>query len=345
MSKYKPYNSIKKKITYVTEQTVAIDAHLENLKNSAEFQTTPATDFYKNAKLIYESDWVTAELEKIPEGISTTLGTLLPERGKFAFGIDLSITEEFLPYIKIELLTRTNADILLTGVFPFVSSGYKPLQFQLYDFNGTTPTFLVRTCPGGCQEPPQPIQGYSTTGCVAGFISYGWIFPIFDFPVPMGSDPTHVLPVGQQYVGFANRLIYSLCGVETTFYWEGGGVAEFQDLITIYGLEDAKELLDTYYDNIIYVEDTISKKALEVINTNQVVTSQFSKKVFKLAENSFRVDITGDLLSISPAVEETDYSEPLFPTYQPHSGDFEVKLNIYSINPNHYSERKQSING
>jgi len=85
MTKENSFKIQKNKLKYISEQAKEIDYNFKNLKAQAQFQSTPATEFYKNAKLIYESEWTNAEFESIPQALSTVRGTLLPERAKYAF--------------------------------------------------------------------------------------------------------------------------------------------------------------------------------------------------------------------------------------------------------------------
>ena len=327
MTQYRPFKK-KKKIKYITKQTTEVDNTIENLKNAPNYDSLPASEFYKNAKKLYESDWVTAELEKISEATSITEDTLLPERATYAFSIPLNISEEFLPHIKIEIFARTNPDILIEGVFAYTRTAYKPVQFNLYKWHGIT--YTTDCC-------PQPEQAYSHTdgGCPCGFL-----FPQDHLPVPDGEHLTHVLPVGMDIVGYDNRLIYEIGGGTSESWWENQGTVDFQGLLQYYSVEEAKTFIDENYENIIYIEDEYPKKALEIIEEEKVATAYQIKKFIKSDNTNYTLEIEGDFLLISEAIEETSYSEPKYPTYQPNGQDLEIKAIVYAINPNYYSERK-----
>jgi len=339
MTKYKSFEIQKKKLNYITEQTVEIDNNLVNLKKEAELKSIPANEFYKNAKLIYESDWINAELEDIDSSMSVTKGTLLPERAKYAFSIRLNTNSDFLPYIIAEVQAKTNPDILLRGIYKFTQTAYKPVQFTTYDWHGITFTSGCFGDPGLNMPQPHELYDHSTGNvCPCSFR-----LPTEDFPVPIGTHASFELP-RKDILGYENRLIFPLdcSGGSATgeAYWEVSGLKEFSDLITIFGLEEAKEIITDNYQNIIFSEESTPKQALEVIETERIVTGNQIKKFLKQTDTNYTLEVSGDFLLISPANDETAWSNPYYPTYQPHGGDLEVKLNVYGINPNFYSERK-----
>lgn len=382
MSIHKSFKTQKKKLNYITEQTVQSNDYIKLLQKESEIKSTPATEFFKNAKIIYESDWIKQEFEKISEAVSTTKGTLLPVRIPYAFSIRLNSTENFLPYIQAEIQIKTNPDHIIEGVYPFKYTAYKEVQFHIYQWHGIT--YTSSCC-------PQPSQAYSHTGegCPCGFL-----YPIVDFPVPVGSHHTHVLPVGANLVGYENRLIYSIGGGYSESWWEDSGIIDFTTLVSKFGLEQAKQIVDDNYENIVYSDEApnfkgsvgtleelpltgnmtgdiwivwstyyqwtkdesegtledwkntgiSSPKAYEYIEQDIVVTGYQSKKFLKQKDNNYILEVIGDVLLISPANNLTSYSN-LLPTYEPIGGDIEIKLIVYSINPMTFSERQFYTNG
>lgn len=332
MTQYRPFNK-PNKIDYIKEETIGVDTHIENLKNIPDFQGLPAKDFYKNAKLIYESGWSVVEHELIPEATAIETGVLLPERALYNFSVPLSVPEDFLPYLKIEVIARTNPDILIEGVYPFLRGAYKPVQVHLYNWWGITYTT-------GCQafgDPriaPAPEDMY-TEGDTGFFFKY----QAYHHPVPIGENETYVVP-HPDLIGYDNAIKACEQSTSAGQYWEDAGIADFQTLVDELGYEGAKDVITDFYDGIVFTEQSYPALALEVIEEERVVTGHQVKKFLKQGENNFTLIVDGSFLQISPSVDETTYSNKEFPTYQPNGGDMEVKLNVYSINPNVYSERK-----
>lgn len=333
MTQYRPYSK-KKKIDYIKEQTIAVDTHIENLQKIPDYQALPAKDFYKNAKLIYESDWIATEHEKLPEATAIETGILLPERAKYGFSVSLAITEQFLPYLTVEVLARTNQDVIVEGVYSYRRGAYKPVQMHLYNWEGITYTT-------GCQafgDPrlsPEPADLY-----VEGDTGFFFAYPSYHFPIPVGEAVEFELP-GKQYLGFDNAVL--ACPQSSPppgQYWEDAGIVEFQTLVTELGYQDAVDLIEEYWNDIVFTEQSYPAKAFEIIDEERIATGHQVKKFIKKNDNSFDLIVEGSFLQISESIEETSYSHEEFPTYQPAGDDMEVKLNVYSINPNVYSERK-----
>jgi hypothetical protein len=328
MTKYKSFNTQKNKINYISEQLNNNTRNIENLKKEENFKSFSAKDFYKNAPLIYESEWINAELEKIPSAVSIVEDTLLPEKVLYDFSVDLAITEEFLPYLKIEVLAKTTPEMEIRGVFPYISTSYREILFQMYEWHGITFSSTAQ---------PQPVQAFNPPPS-----PYGFIFPTF-VPVPIGEDPTHVIPVGMNIIGEENKLVYDLGGSPSESWWTAGSIIflhQIDDAPYNFPIEDAKEFILQYYNNIAFIEDETPNKAYEIRESNQVATGHQIKTFIKNTETNYNLKVVGNMLLISPANEVTSYSLEKLPTYQPHGGDVQVKLNIYAINPNSYSERK-----
>jgi len=389
-------------------------------KDQKSLDSRDARKVIKKPVLLYDSDWILAEKEDISSAISQEEGTLLPERALYDFETTLNVPEKFLQDLKIEVLTRSEPEANIQGVFPYIGSAKRELSFQLYDWHGITYTntiviwlfetywengILIITdilSPQyfGCLEPPQPVDAYDFEYTINYYGEeydehYVWTFkyPITDFPVPIGQDPTYHLPVAEEYV-YPNVLEYTRCGDPAPdSYWTQGATKQFYEVVAIYGLQEAKDLLNESYNNITYsdesdsfkgevpnkeslpltgnergdyyistdisvyyvwsidepdgtIDDWVSAgasiyKAYETIFTPEVATSNQIKKITKLSGTSAILNVSGDVLLISPANTETIYSDPLFPTYQATTGgDVEIRLKVYIDNPNYFTETK-----
>jgi len=105
-----------KKIEKITIDLNKID---RDLKHKSQELNSIFVDEYFNKKpvVLEESAWITATPESYEYSLSQ--GALLPLYVDFVQDFDLTIPENYLPFIDIQLITKTPADIELAGVVPF----------------------------------------------------------------------------------------------------------------------------------------------------------------------------------------------------------------------------------
>ena len=356
----------------------------------------------KKPVLLYDSDWKLATKEDIKESLTQEKYLILPERALYDFQTNINIPEQFIPDLKIEILIRSAPDTDIQGVFPYISSYKKSIKFELYRWGGVTYMTGGICSDGETLRQPQPLHMYVFTPPTPEetFGHYDFVYPVYNFPVPLGEDPSYVLPGAPEV--FPNRIYYDICGVPTSpSYWyagtEGhgfGSIVEFFELALIHGLQNAKDLLFNSYENITYIDETEGiegtvatkedlpltgntqgdiyivpdiyfvwnkeepdgdiddwvnaglafPKAYETIYKDQVAIANQFKKVIRISKTNINLEISGDVLIMSPAKTLTDWSDPLFPTYKPtEGGDVEVRLKVYIDNPNYFTENKGYI--
>jgi len=327
MTQHRPYNQ-PKKLDYIKEKVSENNKNLTIIEKVPDFRRMSAHEYVKNSHIVYESDWTVLEHEDIPEATSTEENTLLPERAKYEFTGTIAITDELLPYLKPVILVKSNADVTIQNVFSYTRSGYMAVQFHLYDWQGITYT-------SGCGAEllsPNPSELY-TAG-----VGYGFKYPQAHFPVPVSENPVHVLP-GERYIG-ADNAVCACEGCETPGqYWEDSGVVTFNGLLAYYSYEDAVDVVNDWFDDVLFTTNP-PYDAFELVSEERVNTAHQKKVFTKKNDQEFDFEISGDMLQISPATTETDYSHVEYKTYKASGVDFEVKLMMYYINPNTYSEGK-----
>lgn len=285
MAKHESFDQAKQKLNRITLQQNKNIIGIQK-KQSSPFASLGRNTRYKTSKILYESDWAVADdREKIDSAITQEKGLLLPEKLNYSFSIDLNIAEQFLPYLQIELLAKTPPDMQMKGVFNYISSGKREISFWLYDWNGIGQMSL-----SGCGDTPQPVEAYDlipadpTPPPTAPF----WLFhyPTSNFPVPIGTDPSYLLPVAKDYI-YPNQLIYDICGSPAFAYssWSNVGSATFHELINLVGgdVDDAKDILNAY-DNMTYSDELPNFKG-HVDNINDLPLTGNEENDFYIQDN------------------------------------------------------------
>jgi hypothetical protein len=123
------------------------------------------------------------------------------------------------------------------------------------------------------------------------------------------------------------------CGI-TTYredgqYWELTGIVTFmQYIMQGNSYVDTKALFLSFYPDIFITpeEDGPPWKAYKRLNADNVESGNLKTKITKTDNNNFQFSVYGDILLVSPAIIETDYSDPDFPTYQPDADPLLVRL-------------------
>ena len=110
---------------------------LDNKINSDAI-LNPSNEFFSRTKLIYESDWILCELEKIKEATALNYEELLPEKAKYNFSVELDVPETHLSFLKHNILSKTVPEQLLRGVGEFNFTSLKEINLRLYDWKGVT---------------------------------------------------------------------------------------------------------------------------------------------------------------------------------------------------------------
>jgi len=255
MSKYNSFNNQKNKIKYLTNLQNQNEISIEQ-KKEIPLISLPCDTHYKSARLLYDSDWYIPEIEAISSAISQTKGTILPEKALYNLELNLNLTEQFLPYLKIEVIARTTPTTRIAGVYSYQSTGKREISFQLYDWLGITYTSAPFPC-----NAPQPLDSYIYTPPFTNSPRqtvpyYTFAYQYLNLPVPIGDDPSYYLPTARKYIA-PNLLDYLQCGSPTPAPsgWNPGSNKTFWELIGLQGgLAQAKAVLDIY-DNIVFSDE------------------------------------------------------------------------------------------
>jgi hypothetical protein len=141
---------------------------------------------------------------------------------------------------------------------------------------------------------------------------------INDFPIPLNEDGTEMFSLP--------------CGDVDPAQWEFDTTATFDDLITLkgYTYQEAFDLFSEYYPEIYITPEDAGQpyKAFEVFESEVIESGKNTVQITKL-KTGFEFKIFGDLLIISPANTETDFSDPLVPTYKPNADPINIKLLVF----------------
>ena len=148
--------------------------------------------------------------------------------------------------------------------------------------------------------------------------SYGFKHQAIHFPVPDGQT----LPCGSTTPpsGYPDQR------------WESEGQSTFQDYMNLgYTYTQAKALFTKYYPEIFITPEShgIPYKCYQRVNTDTVVSGDEKIKITKTDAKNFQFSVYGNLLLVSPAIIETTWSDPDFPTYKPDSTALSTRLKIF----------------
>lgn len=148
--------------------------------------------------------------------------------------------------------------------------------------------------------------------------------PVLNFPIPVG-DKSYSFPNGTT-TDTSNCDEY--WGSQ---YWVTGDLEDFNDYVTLVGYNEAKNTFIKYYPDIVYTaeEDGPPYNAYESSTTEVVQSCEQQIIIDKIAKDNFRFRIRGYLLLVSKSTVETEYSDPILPTYQPNGEDMYVRLKVY----------------
>lgn len=286
------FSSKKSKINKLVLQQNKNASLVEN-KTTDPVKSIPVPTNYKGAKLLYDSDWFIPELEKITDAITQTKYTVLPEKALYNLSIDLDITEQFLPYLQIEVLARVTPSTRIAGVFPYIKESNREIDIQLYDWNGIGQHSISDSNP--CQDPPQPEDAYyKDTISSPGFTKWTFLYPIFNTPVPVGTDPSYLLPVAKEYI-LPNELIYDFCGVPVApvFYssWTTKSTVEFYQFVNLQTGTEAEKLATAKlvleaYQNIVYSDELSNFKGHIATESNLPLTGNSENDFYAVDEFS-----------------------------------------------------------
>lgn len=149
--------------------------------------------------------------------------------------------------------------------------------------------------------------------------------PIYDFPIPISSNVTYSFPQGTTD-DESNCDEYYL-----SQYYVADEIVDFDTYVTMVGYDEASTVFTTYYPNVIITAegDGPPYKAFENTTVETIKTCNQQIIIDKVTDDNFRFRIKGYLLLISPAIIETDYSDPTLPTYQPQGEDMFIRLKVY----------------
>jgi hypothetical protein len=279
MTKHNSFDQSKNKLNRLTLQQNKNVVNIKK-KESNPFTSLARNTHYKSSKLLFESDWTIAEREKITSAVTQEKGLLLPEKLNYNFSVDLDVTEEFLPYVQVELLVRSNPDTQVKGVYQYTSSGKREIDFNLYKWLGITQASLFP-----CGDTPQPFDAYDFIPANPPTAPF-WKFKYktSKFPVPDGTDPSYLLPVAHKYLE-PNGLRYLICGSQFYSAWDTDGYATFHELIALVGgdINDAKDILKAY-DNISYDDELPNFKG-HVANINALPLTGNEENDFYVQDN------------------------------------------------------------
>ena len=296
----------------------------KNLKNTNEYFSTP--------KLVYYSDWVLCELEKIKSATSLNEGDLLPEKANYSFSINLNIPEAYLPFLKFDVLAKTLPEQQIIGTGEFNYSSLREVAFQTYNWKGFTQIIYFPPPP---EHLPQPSLLYIDRPFGEfGAREYTFKYATEHFPVPQGQGE-YILPGGLE--DYSDEFYL-------TQYWETSATWNFNELVAYFGYSEAVDILNESYPNIITTEDEGDYHAYEIVYNPAVETCNQQTIINKLGEDNFQININGYFLLLSPAITLTEWSDPLAPTYEPGGEDLFASLRVYfkqplqTININNYDK-------
>lgn len=146
-----------------------------------------------------------------------------------------------------------------------------------------------------------------------------------DFPVPM--DDKSKVPCGADIY----RDPELINGMYFSQYWSLLGfftLEEYMGRFPGHTYAQTKALFTQFYPDIFITPEVDGPpyKSYQRINSNVVESGDLKIKIVKSDNNSFQFSVYGNILLLSPANTETDYSDPIFPTYQPNANPLSVRL-------------------
>jgi hypothetical protein len=146
---------------------------------------------------------------------------------------------------------------------------------------------------------------------------------VLHFPVP--NDNQSTLPCGATTppTGYPNQR------------WESEGQTTFQEYMNLgYSYAQAVAIFTKYYPELYITPEAhgIPYKCYQRVY-NDIVESGIEKiKITKTDNKNFQFSVYGNLLLVSPANIETDWSDPDFPTFKPNSLALSTRLKVFFKN-------------
>jgi len=293
-------------------------------KKSDVIIVKPTNDTISRATLIHEVDWSLCELEKIPEALTTTIETLLPEKALYSYSFNLDIPEKYLQYLNFDVLAKTLPEQNITCVQEFNFTSLREIAIDIYRWWGTLYTLGLYHDWNKRVTPPPPflykhIEYIAQENPRLWYIENSFIPDHNWFGAPEGK-----LPPG----GLTD---YST-DKDPNQFWTGRGQQTFQGFYEHYGdYDDAVDGINAYYDDILYTPKDSGPPYHSYIHAvnNQVCVADKQVIINKLATDKFNIQIKGNYLLLSKAVRPTSWSDSDFPTYEPTGGDMYTSLRVY----------------
>lgn len=154
-------------------------------------------------------------------------------------------------------------------------------------------------------------------------------YPTENFPVPIDPDDPEAFsfPCASDDPGEFSTITYP------SQYWELQETATFQDLISYHGYtySEAASLFNDLYPELFITpeEQGAPYKAYKVISEITIETGKKITQINKRSDTSYDIRVYGNVLIVSPANTQTDFSDPNFPTYQPNGDNILLRLIAY----------------
>ena len=267
---------------------------------------------------LYDSDWVDVIPEDIVGATTQVENYELPQKVPFEFSFNLEVPEVYLPFVNIAILAKPSTDQKVIGSGQFIFSSLREVTLTLYTWKGATQALGAVVPPNPIPPPPSPSGCYVNVGVYPVFI-YNFKHQAIHFPVP--NDTQSTLPCGALFPGAGGMQ-----------YWESEGEFTFQEYMNLgYTYTQTKALMSQYYPEIFVTPEShgVPYKCYRRIDTDTVVSGDEKIKVTKTDAKNFQYSVYGNLLLVSPAITETTWSDPDFPTYKPDSTSLSTRLKVF----------------
>ena len=274
----------------------------------------PTPNNISPATYLYDSDWVDVLPVDIDGATSQVESYELPQKVPFEFSFNLEVPEVYLPFVNIAILAKPITDQKVIGSGQFIFSSLREVTLTLYRWMGVT---QIITWPPPVIPPPATCYEVVPYG-EYGAIAINFKHPANHFPVPEGST----LPCGSTTPppGWPDQR------------WESEGASTFQDYMNLgYTYTQAKALFTKYYPEIFITPEShgVPYKCYQRIDTDTVVSGDEKIKITKTDDKNFQFSVYGNLMLVSPAIIETTWSDPDFPTFKPDSTALSTRLKVF----------------
>jgi hypothetical protein len=159
--------------------------------------------------------------------------------------------------------------------------------------------------------------------------------PQLHFPIPVDGQSTFPCGglVSPDPTNWPNQL------------WSSEGLFTFQEYMALgHTYAQAVATFAKYYPEIFITPEShgIPYKCYARINTDTVVSGEEKIKIVKTDDRNFQYSVYGNLLLVSPANIETDWSDPDFPTFKPNSTVLSTRLKVFFKNhPVNFNQTKE----